>query len=212
MVKFLIIRHGYSVTNKAHVFTGQNDVELSEEGYLQAECVCRYIYENFKVDRIYSSDLKRAVDTITPLAQKLRLEITKEKALRELDVGIWRGMKVEDVKNNYPEMLCAYRDDPAFNACPGGENFSDMSRRAIPAFERIAKENDGKTVAVATHGGVIRVATCHFRGWDVAKVREIPICPNASLMVVNYDNGRFFIEKESFNSYLDFQITEKGLN
>ena len=212
MVKLLIVRHGFSVTNKAKVFTGQNDVELSEEGYSQAKSVSEYIYENFKVDAIYSSDLKRAIDTVKPLAQKLGLEISKDKGIRELDVGIWQGIAIEDVKRDYSEELAAYRADPAHHGCIGGENFSDMSARAIPVFEKIAKENDGKTVVVATHGGVIRVATCHFRGLDVDEVKNIPICPNASLMIVNFENGVFSIEKESFNDYLEEQITEKGLN
>ena len=212
MVKLLIVRHGFSITNKARVFTGQNDVELSEEGYSQASSVCKYIYENFKVDAIYSSDLKRAKDTIKPLAKRIGLEIKTEKGIRELDVGIWQGVAIDDVRRDYPSQFEAYRTDPANNGCVGGENFTDMSKRAIPVFERIAKENDGKTVVVATHGGVIRVATCYFRGLDVYRVKDIPICPNASLMIVNFENGKFSIEKESFSSFLEEQITEKGLN
>lgn len=212
MVKLLIIRHGLSVTNKARVFTGQNDVDLAPEGYAQAEQVCRYISENYKVDAIYSSDLKRAVNTILPLAEKLGLEINKEKNIRELDVGIWQGEKVDDVREKFAEQLEAYRSDPANNGCAGGENYTDMYKRALPVFERIAKENEGKTVAVATHGGVIRIMTCVFRGLPLVEVKDIPHCPNASLTVVSYEDGNFTVEKESFNSYLDDRVTEKGLN
>ncbi len=212
MVKLLIIRHGLSVTNKARVFTGQNDVDLAPEGYSQAENVCRYISENYKVDSIYSSDLKRAVNTILPLAKKLGLEIKKEKNIRELDVGIWQGQKVDDVRENFPEQLDAYRTDPANHGCPGGENYTDMYKRAVPAFERIAKENEGKTVAVATHGGVIRIMTCVAGGLDIEEVKNIPGCPNASLMVVLYNGEKFSVETESFNSYLEDHSTEKGLN
>lgn len=212
MTKILIIRHGFSVTNKAKVFTGQNDVDLAPEGYEQAESVCRYIAENYKVDCIYSSDLKRTVSTILPLAKKLGLEIRTEKDIRELDVGEWQGRTVEDVRNEASEQFEAYRADPANHGCPGGENYTDVCKRALPAFERIAKENDGKTVAVATHGGVIRIMTCVFRGLPLDEVKNIPHCPNASLMVVSYDDGKFIIEKESFNSYLEDQVNEKGLN
>ena len=212
MTKLLIIRHGYSVTNKAKIFTGQNDVDLAPEGYGQAEAVCRYIAENYKVDAIYSSDLKRAVNTILPLAKKLGLEIHTEKGIRELDVGEWQGRPVEDVRLENLEKLKAYRYDPANHGCPGGENYTDMCKRALPVFERIAKENDGKTVAVATHGGVIRIMTCIFRSLPLVEVKDIPHCPNASLMVVSFDDGKFTIEKESFNSYLEDQVTEKGLN
>ena len=199
MVKLLIVRHGFSVTNKAHVFTGQNDVDLAPEGYEQAESVCKYIAERFKVDKIYSSDLARAVRTILPLAQRLGLEIHKEKDIRELDVGIWQGRAVEDVKKEFPELLELYRTDPANHGCPGGENFSQMCKRVLPVFENIAKENDNKTVVVATHGGVIRVITCIFKGLPIDEVKNIPHCPNASTMIVTYDNGEFTVEAESFN-------------
>ncbi len=212
MVKLLIIRHGFSVTNKARVFTGQNDVDLAPEGYEQAEAVCKYIAETYKVDAIWSSDLKRAVDTIMPLAKRLGLEIHKDKGIRELDVGDWQGRAVEDVRNENSEQLEAYRTDPANHGCPGGENYTDMCKRALPVFERIAKENDGKTVAVATHGGVIRIMTCVFRGLPLDEVKNIPHCPNASTMIVTYDEGKFSVQTESFNSYLEEQVTEKGLN
>lgn len=212
MTRLLIVRHGFSVTNKAKVFTGQMDVDLAPEGYCQAEAVCRYIAENFDVDAIYSSDLKRAVNTIQPLAKRLGFEIHTEKGIRELDVGQWQGRAVDDVKKEAQEQLEIYRADPANHGCPGGENYTDMCKRALPVFERIAKENDGRTVAVATHGGVIRIMTCVFRGLPLDEVKNIPHCPNASLMIVSYEDGNFIIEKESFNSYLDDHITEKGLN
>ncbi len=212
MTKLLIIRHGHSVTNKANIFTGQNDVDLAPEGYDQAEVVCRYVAENYKVDAIYSSDLQRTVKTITPLAKKLGLEIHTEKDIRELDVGEWQGRPVDEVRAEFPELLDKYKTDPANHGCPGGENYSDMCKRALPVFEKIAKEYDGKTVAVATHGGVIRIMTCVFKGLPLDEVKNIPHCPNASLMVVRYENGKFTIETESFNDYIEDRVCEKGLN
>ena len=134
MTKLLIIRHGISVTNKSKVFTGQNDVDLAPEGYEQAQAVCRYVAENYKVDEIYSSDLKRAVKTITPLAGILGLEIHTEKGIRELDVGDWQGKPVEQVRKEQAELLEKYRGDPANHGCPGGESYSDMCKRALPVF------------------------------------------------------------------------------
>ena len=212
MTRLIIIRHGLSVTNKAKVFTGQSDVPLAPEGEKQAETVCEYVYKNFKIDRIYSSDLQRAANTIKPLADKLMLEINALREIRELDVGIWQGRPIDEVKEEFQKELEAYRNDPANHGCVGGETYRDLYNRAVPALIKIAKENDGKTVAVATHGGVIRVATCFFRGLDVDEVKNITHCPNASLMVVSYENGKFRIETESHNSYLEDKITEKGLN
>ena len=75
MVTFLIVRHGFSASNVQATFTGQLDAPLIEKGFLQAEVVSKYIYDNYKVDAIYSSDLSRAVDTITPLSKACNLPI-----------------------------------------------------------------------------------------------------------------------------------------
>ena len=69
MVRFLIIRHGYSKSNKEKKFTGQMDVGLDEAGVIQAECTGKYVAEKFNVDKIYSSDLCRAYDTAEPLSE-----------------------------------------------------------------------------------------------------------------------------------------------
>ena len=48
MVKFLIVRHGFSLSNKDGTFTGQLDIGLSSEGIMQAQAVCKYLLENYK--------------------------------------------------------------------------------------------------------------------------------------------------------------------
>ncbi len=63
MTKLILIRHGESVANRNHIFVGHTDVELEEKGVKQAELTAQYVYENFKVDKVYASDLKRAYET-----------------------------------------------------------------------------------------------------------------------------------------------------
>ena len=63
MTRFIITRHGQSIANAECRFAGQTDFDLSKLGYAQAECVGKYISQNFKIDHIYSSDLIRAYNT-----------------------------------------------------------------------------------------------------------------------------------------------------
>jgi hypothetical protein len=64
MTTILLVRHGFSVANSKGIFAGHTDVELSQTGVLQAELVCDYVNQNFKVDAVYSSDLQRAFKTV----------------------------------------------------------------------------------------------------------------------------------------------------
>ena len=79
MTKFIVVRHGNSLSNIDKTFTGHIDAPLSEVGVEQAKLVSNYILSEYKVDKVFSSDLSRAVDTIKPFAQKVNLEIIKEK-------------------------------------------------------------------------------------------------------------------------------------
>ena len=79
MTTILIVRHGFSESNKLKTFTGHIDAPLSDVGVEQARLTCEYIEKNYIIDNIYSSDLSRAVNTLKPLADALGIEIIKEK-------------------------------------------------------------------------------------------------------------------------------------
>ena len=63
MTTLILVRHGQSESNLKHIFCGQTDVKLTEKGHAQAKKTAEYIIKNYKIDKIYSSDLQRAYDT-----------------------------------------------------------------------------------------------------------------------------------------------------
>ena len=77
MTKLLIIRHGESLANGGGYFAGQLDIELSDRGLAQAELLADWIYNNYKVDKVYSSDLSRAYETALPVAKRFNLKVNK---------------------------------------------------------------------------------------------------------------------------------------
>ena len=189
MVKFIIVRHGHSMGNKCRRFTGQMDSPLNTVGIAQAECVAKYISENFNPDAIYSSDLSRAYNSVKPLADKLGLDIIKCKELREIDVGKWGGILAEDIQKLYPEKLQMYRTTPGLFRFDGGESHEELMERGKLAFESIARQNEGKTVVVGTHGELIRTLHALWNNIPLERLQDISIVPNGSVTVVTYDNG-----------------------
>lgn len=211
MVTFIIIRHGYSLGNKEKRFSGQMNVPLDEIGFAQAESISKYIVENFKVDSIYSSDLCRAYDTVKPIADKLGLKVNKWKELREVDVGFWEGMLIEDVKIKFPESFEKYRTNPGTSRFDGGESYEDVMTRGQLAFEKIAKENDGKTVVVGTHGGVIRTLRAAWDNIPPENIKDIAHVPNASVSIAEYDNGNINWLQIGYSDHLENKTTEEGV-
>lgn len=212
MVRFVIIRHGFSVTNKERRFTGQNDVMLTPEGFEQARQTAKYVLEKYNVDAVYSSDLMRAYDTVLPIAKAKGLEIKTTPDLREVNVGNWQGILVEDINKLFPEQYAAYSANPGTFTFEGGEKYSDVAIRAIKALEKIAAQNDGKTVVVGTHGGVMRNLVAKWTGVSPENMHTIAMVPNASVTEVVYNNGSFEIIRLAYADHLAQKAAEKGIN
>ncbi len=200
MVKLIIIRHGFSVTNEQGRFAGRTDVPLNEIGKRQAEQCARYVSENYKIDRIYSSDLMRAYDTAKPLSSLTGLEITVKEDLREMYVGEWEGMLISDIRRIYPEQFEKWKRNDEDFRYNGGESLKEALIRAERVFDGIIKENDGKTVAVTTHGGLIQVI---IDEWSKQNgITETAIVPNASISVAECDGGKIRLVTVGYDGHL----------
>ena len=142
-MKLFLIRHGQTVTNLEKRWTGQSDVALTEQGRWEAEQI-RPILAGISFDRVYSSDLSRAVDT-----QKLALPgalAEQTPLLREFDVGTLTGLPYDQVpppqngKRNYADY--------------GGESNEEVCDR-IRKFLKILEADPCKNVAAFVHNGIM---------------------------------------------------------
>ena len=217
MVRFLFLRHGLSVTNKSGCFCGQMDAPLTAEGHVQAEQAAEYICANYKIDAIYSSDLTRVKQTVAPTAKKLNLPITYTKYIREVDVGTWMGHTLDEIKEREPEKFARYSSGDTSVVLGGGESFNDVLVRAEKEIKRIACENDGKTLLIGTHGGVIRMLCGKWLNLSDVEMRVKYPTNNASLTVVDFENGvgkivEFGIDNYLSNPTIDFSVKDFALN
>lgn len=206
MVRVIVIRHGYSVANKEAFFSGQMDVALDEVGYRQSDMVGKYVLENFKIDKVYASDLSRACNTVKPIADALGLEIIKRKDLREADVGEWHGLKIDDVVNHFPESFAKYKENPGESGFDGGETYAELQARMVAAINEIVAENEceeERTVVVGSHGGTIRSWLCYWLGIPLRELGKVPHVPNTSITVADFENGHVKFERIGFCGHLD---------
>jgi len=208
MVRFIIIRHGYSQANKEKKFCGQMDVPLDEMGMVQAELTAKYVLANYKVDCIYASDLIRAVDTVRPIAKALDIPIVQDAQLREIDVGIWQGMPVTEVQEKYPEQYAFHKAHIGLTHFEGGEKYADFVVRVKTALEKIAAQNEGKTVVIGTHGGAVRALRSVWDGVSLENIKSIPPLPNASVTVVEYDGDTVRQLQVAYTGHLEGQVTK----
>ena len=207
MTTVILIRHGESEANREDIFAGHLNVDLMPKGVEQAQKTAQYIVENYTVDKIYASDLKRAYKTGKTLADKLGMEIIADKRFREIDAGEWEGIKFNELGDKYAEDFRIWRDDIANAKCTGGESVEDLRKRVFGAATEVAENNDGKTVVIATHATPIRVMQTYVQMGSLEKMNDIPWVSNASVSVFEYDNGKWTCKAVSMDKHLGDLVT-----
>lgn len=201
MTTILIIRHGQSISNLKGIFTGHLNLELTEQGLTQAKTTAQYIADNFHVDKVYASDLYRAYDTGAAVANIFGLSVETDKRLREIFAGDWEGRTFDELTEKYPSYK-VFRGDIGNCVTDGGESVAQLSQRVLEAFYDIARNNDGKTIVVATHATPIRALQCHCEGKSLAEMKDVPWVTNASVTTVTYDNGIMQLKEVCHDAHL----------
>lgn len=189
MTTLILVRHGESVANAQRRFAGHSNFDLSELGKQQAELAGKYIYENFKVDAIYSSDLKRAYHTALPAANLFSIPVEKRKGLREIFAGEWETLMFSEIRVQYADDFAVWIDDFANARCTEGESVAELYDRICPEILSIAKENDEKCVLITTHATPIRAFECMSMGFGSEHMGDIDFCMNAAINVFEVENG-----------------------
>lgn len=171
MKKLILIRHGETDYTEQRRYCGHGDVPLNARGIEQAEYL-RAKLKNIKIDTIYSSDLKRALQT-AKIAFPKRI-IYRRKGLRENDFGRFSGLTYEEAGKTYPRAYSLWMHNPLDAKIPGGENLPNFAKRVEGCFKRIFDRNPKKTVAIVSHGGAIHIILLKLRKqgldkfWDIA--------------------------------------------
>lgn len=156
----VLVRHAESVGNKQKIWQGATDGELTPLGFLQAERAAeRLAAWNPPITRLYSSPLRRALQTAQAIACHLGLQIFTHPDLREIDLGQVNGLSMEEFAQAFPEHYARWQDrfDLGYT-WPGGEQRQAFFERVAAAAREIVARHPGETLVWVSHGGTIRAA------------------------------------------------------
>jgi 2,3-bisphosphoglycerate-dependent phosphoglycerate mutase len=176
----LLVRHGVTDWNATRRAQGHADVELNEAGRRQADEAAERL-AGTRLGAVYSSDLRRALDTARPVADRHGLEVVVDSAWREIDQGEWEGLSGDEIAARWPELWGPARH---FARRPGGEAPEEVAARALAGLRRIVDRHPGDSVAVITHGGTIRWVVATARGYGVRGSARIRGLANGGIVAV----------------------------
>ncbi len=202
MTTVILVRHGQSEANVGGFFAGWSNAELSALGKRQAEATADYIVNHYKINKVYASDLTRAFDTGKAVADRLGMDVIPEKGMREIFAGDWEMRTFDDLTTAYAEEYGVWLKDIGNAACPKGESVAELGKRIYSTVSRIAAENEGKTVLIATHATPVRIMECICRGLPIAELKNIPWVSNASVTELRYNDGKWEIIRCGYDEHL----------
>ena len=185
-MKLYMVRHGQSETNLARRFTGWAQVNLTEKGLEDARRAGEYL-KGLTFDRIYSSDLVRAVQTAQaaiPGCRPIQLD-----CLREISVGELEWQHVDECAVRYGENFHEHRRN--LNFVPyGGEDQSMMENR-VRRFLQMLEADPCEQAVAFVHAGVVQTTLDLVLGMKVD--RSHLRCHNGSVAVFEYEGGRWLL-------------------
>jgi broad specificity phosphatase PhoE len=155
-----IARHGQTDWNREKRFQGQYDIPLNNTGRQQAMALAG-VLKNRKIEQIFTSPKKRAVETAEIINRELKKELEIIDDLREISHGIYDGMTLDEVYSKHSSDIKKWREDRINIAPPEGESIKQCADRVIPVYDSIVENSGDKPILIISHMVVTKSILIH---------------------------------------------------
>jgi broad specificity phosphatase PhoE len=189
LTEILLARHGETDWNRESRFQGHADPPLNELGRQQAAELAEALAQE-RLAAVYSSPLRRALETAQVVAGRHGLEALPVEGLREVDVGSWQALTRDEVERRFPEQFRRWLDYG--RGWDDGESYEEMGERVLAALDELVARHNGERIVAVTHGGPIRAALARAEGISHSEARRHgPLLGNCFVARFMVGNGAF---------------------
>lgn len=207
--RIIAVRHGETSWNVDSRIQGQKDIDLNETGRWQASRVGAAL-KGEKISAVYSSDLGRAHQTATPIAEAAGIPVIANEGLRERSFGIFEGKTFDEIRETWPDHATNWRKRlPEWAPPEGGESLLQLRARVTQTMMVLAARHPGEQIVVVAHGGVLdtlyRIAT----GQEVNSPRTWQL-PNGAINRLLWTPEGFTLVGWSDTQHLDDEPADEN--
>jgi broad specificity phosphatase PhoE len=153
--RLLILRHGETDYNRQGRYQGSTDIELNEQGLVQARQAAADL-ARVPLDQIVSSPLRRALETARIVAESAGTEVETMAEFAERNMGAFEGLTRDQIHQRYPEYDGWMVTRQFYAAPPDGESLLDFSIRLTTGLEILKGLYSQQNILLVCHGGVAR--------------------------------------------------------
>ena len=165
-MELVLIRHGETKYNRADLFRGRADLDLNDQGLMQARAAAQYL-SGLDFEAFYDSPMKRAVQTAAEIAAPHHGEVTPIEYFNDVDYGEWSGKGVDEVSTTWPEEFKLWADDPQKAVFPGGEPVAAVWKRLQEGLDFLYDRHNGRILLVG-HRLINRLILCIILGLPIS--------------------------------------------
>ena len=222
MSNLILVRHGQSIWNLENKFTGWVDVDLAENGQLEAKKAGELIKSNnIKIDLYYTSFQIRAKNTLKLIQEILNNNKSSNKAwqLNERHYGALTGLNKDEMREKlgeekvhqfrrswdlrpdpldranpyHPSNIEIYKNIPRENI-PDTESLKDTYERVISFYrEEIEKNIINNNILISAHGNSIRALCKYLFKLDNSQITKLEI-PTGNPLIMNLSDKKEIVE------------------
>ena len=200
-MKIILVRHCETEWNKEERCQGISDTELNSTGFKQAELLKEY-FLNQKIDFVFSSNLKRAQQTLDKINFDNRFKVNYSEDLREMNQGDFEGLSLSHLRKEYSEELKIWRENPEEFRLPNGETLGEVQERIWLFMKNLVNNYSmSSKVLVVTHNLVIACLLCMIEGKRL-KFFSNYTTDSGAISIVSFKDNIFSGELINFTEHL----------
>ena len=181
MTTVLLIRHALTDETGRRLSSRRSGLHLNDAGRHQAQALAERV-SVLALGAVYASPLERTMETAAPLAAVQGLDVEERQGLLEVEFGEWTGTWFEELEQR-PEWH-QFGAQRSTSRPPGGETLLEVQGRVVSELEAIEHAHPDQTVAVLTHGDVIRAALLHCLSMPLDLHARLEVSP-ASISTID---------------------------
>ena len=189
MLRVILVRHGETDWNQEGRVQGSgSDRELTETGKQQAESIELKLRQE-KIQAIYSSPLRRALDTAQVIARHHQVEVQIEPSLNEIYAGELEGIPIKKLGSYLSELVAREQGDESVSKLYGGERLAAVQQRAWSTIQRLADKHSDGAIVVVSHYFVILSIICSVLNMPPSEMGRLKLDVGSISTIVFSERG-----------------------
>lgn len=202
MTHILLTRHGHVDGIHPPRFRGRRELMLSPLGRKQADAVAQRICTRWTVSAVYTSPMRRCIDTGAAIADACGTNAHVLESLLDLDYGTWEWKTYEEMKREFPELFTKWFAAPQRVRFPSGESLQDLVARAADAIRIVHARHPDDTVVMVGHASINRAILLNMFDQPLSAYWRLEQSP-CTLNEIDYTDHYVRVDRFNDTSHLD---------